>query len=44
MPPPRIRAAPDPLLKSIELAGPVERIRSTFVNGINRMPVRVQLA
>ena len=28
-------------LKSIELAGPVERIRSDFVNGIKRMPVRV---
>ena len=30
-----------PRLKSIELAGPVERIRSDFVNGIKRMPVRV---
>jgi cytochrome P450 len=31
-----------PRLKSIELAGPVERIRSDFVNGIKRMPVRVR--
>ena len=31
-----------PRLKSIELAGPVERIRSNFVNGIKRMPVRVE--
>jgi cytochrome P450 len=33
-----------PRLKSIELAGPVERIRSNFVNGIKRMPVRVELS
>ena len=33
-----------PRLDSIELAGPVERIRSNFVNGIKRMPVRVTLA
>ena len=32
-----------PRLDSIELAGPVERIRSNFVNGIKRMPVRVTL-
>ena len=32
-----------PLLDTIELAGPVERIRSNFVNGIKRMPVRVSL-
>ena len=32
-----------PRLSSIELAGPVERIRSNFVNGIKRMPVRVTL-
>ncbi|MGZ4154732.1 MAG: cytochrome P450 [Actinomycetota bacterium] len=32
-----------PRLASIELAGPVERIRSNFVNGIKRMPVRVTL-
>jgi cytochrome P450 len=30
-----------PRLDSIELTGPVERIRSNFVNGIKRMPVRV---
>jgi cytochrome P450 len=30
-----------PRLATIELAGPVERIRSNFVNGIKRMPVRV---
>jgi cytochrome P450 len=33
-----------PRLKSIELAGSVERIRSDFVNGIKRMPVRVEVA
>lgn len=32
-----------PRLASIELVGPVERIRSNFVNGIKRMPVRVTL-
>jgi cytochrome P450 len=31
-----------PRLRSIELAGPVERIRSNFVNGIKRMPVAVR--
>jgi cytochrome P450 len=30
-----------PRLDTIEPAGPVERIRSNFVNGIKRMPVRV---
>ena len=30
-----------PRLDSIELTGPVQRIRSNFVNGIKRMPVRV---
>jgi cytochrome P450 len=30
-----------PRLASIELAGQVERIRSNFVNGIKRMPVRI---
>lgn len=30
-----------PRLASIELTGPVERIRSNFVNGLKRMPVRV---
>jgi cytochrome P450 len=33
-----------PRIRSIELAGPIERIRSNFVNGIKRMPVRVSLA
>jgi cytochrome P450 len=33
-----------PRLGSIELIGPVERMRSNFVNGIKRMPVRVELA
>ncbi len=33
-----------PRLKSIELTGPVERMRSNFVNGIKRIPVRVELA
>jgi cytochrome P450 len=30
-----------PRLASIELNGPVERLRSNFVNGIKRLPVRV---
>jgi cytochrome P450 len=30
-----------PRIASIELAGPPERIRSNFVNGIKRMPVRI---
>ena len=30
-----------PRIRSIELAGPTERIRSNFVNGIKRMPVRI---
>jgi cytochrome P450 len=33
-----------PRLRSIELAGPVSRIRSNFVNGIKRMPVRLHTA
>ena len=33
-----------PRLKDIELAGPVERMRSNFVNGLKHMPVRVALA
>jgi cytochrome P450 len=33
-----------PRLKSIELAGPVERMRSNFVNGIKHMPIRVERA
>jgi cytochrome P450 len=31
-----------PRLESIELTGPVSRVRSNFVNGIKRMPVRVK--
>jgi cytochrome P450 len=31
-----------PRLRSIELTGPVERMRSNFVNGIKHMPVRVR--
>jgi cytochrome P450 len=31
-----------PRLRSVELVGPVERIRSNFVNGIKRMPVRIK--
>jgi cytochrome P450 len=31
-----------PRLRSIELTGPIERIRSNFVNGIKRMPVAVR--
>jgi len=27
-------------MKDIELAGPVERVRSTLMNGIRSMPVR----
>jgi cytochrome P450 len=30
-------------LQSIELAGPVERLRSSFVGGIKHMPVRLEL-
>lgn len=30
-------------LESIELAGPVERLRSSFVGGIKHMPVRLEL-
>jgi cytochrome P450 len=32
-----------PRIRSIEPAGPVERVRSNFVNGIKRMPVRVRV-
>jgi cytochrome P450 len=31
-----------PRLRSIEITGPVERMRSNFVNGIKHMPVRVR--
>jgi cholest-4-en-3-one 26-monooxygenase len=33
-----------PRIRSIEPAGPIERMRSNFVNGIKHMPVRVELA
>jgi cytochrome P450 len=32
-----------PRLEAIELTGPVERLRSNFINGIKHMPVRVAL-
>jgi cytochrome P450 len=32
-----------PRLRSVELTGPVERLRSNFFNGIKRMPVRVEM-
>lgn len=31
-----------PRIKSIELAGPVERLRSNFISGIKRMPLKVE--
>jgi cytochrome P450 len=31
-----------PRIESIELTGPISRVRSNFVNGIKRMPVRVK--
>jgi cytochrome P450 len=33
-----------PRIRHIELAGPVDRLRSNFFNGIKRMPVRVEVA
>jgi hypothetical protein len=33
-----------PRISSIELAGDVARVRSNFVNGIKRLPVRVRSA
>ncbi|HME73091.1 MAG TPA: cytochrome P450 [Myxococcota bacterium] len=42
-----IRAAWEALrerLESIELAGPVDRVRSSFVGGIKRVPIRYKLA
>jgi cytochrome P450 len=33
-----------PRLRDIEITGPVERMRSNFVNGLKHMPVRVALA
>jgi cytochrome P450 len=32
-----------PRLKSLEITGPIERLRSNFINGIKHMPVRVKL-
>ena len=32
-----------PRLGSIELAGPVERVRSSFLGGVKRMPIRYEL-
>ena len=32
-----------PRLKRLEITGPVERLRSNFINGIKHMPVRVEL-
>jgi cytochrome P450 len=33
-----------PRLSSLEITGPIERLRSNFINGIKHMPVRVKLA
>jgi cytochrome P450 len=33
-----------PRLADIEIAGPVQRLRSNFIRGIKHLPVRVQLA
>lgn len=33
-----------PRIRSVELAGPVERLRSNFISGIKRLPVRVEPA
>ena len=30
-------------LESVELAGPVERMRSSFLGGVKRMPIRYRL-
>jgi cytochrome P450 len=32
-----------PRLKGLEITGPIERLRSNFINGIKHMPVRVEL-
>ena len=32
-----------PRLRSLEITGPIERLRSNFINGIKHMPVRVHL-
>jgi cytochrome P450 len=33
-----------PRLDRLDLAGPISRLRSNFINGIKHMPVRVDLA
>jgi len=33
-----------PRLRDLEVAGPIVRLRSNFINGIKHMPVRVELA
>jgi hypothetical protein len=33
-----------PRLRDLEVTGPIARLRSNFINGIKRMPVRVELA
>jgi cytochrome P450 len=33
-----------PRLSGLEITGPIERLRSNFINGIKHMPVRVELA
>ena len=33
-----------PRLSGMEITGPIERLRSNFINGIKHMPVRVELA
>jgi cytochrome P450 len=33
-----------PRLSSLEITGPIERLRSNFINGIKHMPVRVELS
>jgi cytochrome P450 len=32
-----------PRLRSLEITGPIERLRSNFINGIKHMPVKVEL-
>jgi cytochrome P450 len=32
-----------PRLKGLEITGPIERLRSNFINGVKHMPVRVEL-
>jgi Ca2+-binding RTX toxin-like protein len=33
-----------PRLRNLEVTGPIASLRSTFINGIKHMPVRVELA